>query len=152
MSLSFTIVAGPRQRSHSQVRVLRDSLPYFTVSDSRVTQPGGLWLAFSSPRTTRRAPMEVFDPASIRDLSSSTTLFCATYIASRRIHRKHVHFLAMDVCCCPEHASTGPLPSNGCPIVDRLCHGKVFVDSFPSNGYTCHNIFECNSLFHIVPY
>jgi hypothetical protein len=38
--LSFTIVAGPRQRSHSQVQVLRDSLSYFTVSDSRLPQPG----------------------------------------------------------------------------------------------------------------
>jgi hypothetical protein len=40
MGLSFTIAAGPRQCSHSQVRVQRDSLPYFTVSDSRLPQPG----------------------------------------------------------------------------------------------------------------
>jgi hypothetical protein len=33
--VSFTITAGPRQRSHSRVRVLWDSCPYFTVSDSR---------------------------------------------------------------------------------------------------------------------
>jgi hypothetical protein len=39
MGLSFTIAAGPCQRSHSQVRVPRDSWPYFTVSDSRLTQP-----------------------------------------------------------------------------------------------------------------
>jgi hypothetical protein len=39
--LLFTIAAGPRQRSHSQVRVPRDSWPYFTVSDSRLPQPGG---------------------------------------------------------------------------------------------------------------
>jgi hypothetical protein len=53
--LSFTIAAGPRQRSHSQVRVPWDSRPYFTVSDSR--------LPFPSPPTTRRATVEVFDPA-----------------------------------------------------------------------------------------
>jgi hypothetical protein len=41
MGLSFTTAAGPRQRSHSQVRVPRDSWPYFTVSDSRLPQPGG---------------------------------------------------------------------------------------------------------------
>jgi hypothetical protein len=41
MGLSFTIAAGPRQRSHSQVRVTRDSWPYFAVSDSRLPQPGG---------------------------------------------------------------------------------------------------------------
>jgi hypothetical protein len=32
MGLSFIIAAGPRQRSHSRVRVLRDSWPYFNVS------------------------------------------------------------------------------------------------------------------------
>jgi hypothetical protein len=31
--LSFTIAAGPRQRSHSRVRVPRDSCPCFSVSD-----------------------------------------------------------------------------------------------------------------------
>jgi hypothetical protein len=41
MGLSFAIAAGPRQRSHSRVRVPRDSCPYFTVSDSRLPQPGG---------------------------------------------------------------------------------------------------------------
>jgi hypothetical protein len=40
MGLSFTIAAGPRQRSHSQVRVPRDSWPHFTVSYSRPLQPG----------------------------------------------------------------------------------------------------------------
>jgi hypothetical protein len=40
MGLSFTISAGPRQRSHSQVRVPLDSRPHFTVSDSRLHQPG----------------------------------------------------------------------------------------------------------------
>jgi hypothetical protein len=39
--MSFTIAAEPRQRSHSRVRVPRDSWLYFTVSDSRLPQPGG---------------------------------------------------------------------------------------------------------------
>jgi hypothetical protein len=39
--LPFTIAAGPRQRSHSWVRVPRDSWPYFTLSDSRLPQSGG---------------------------------------------------------------------------------------------------------------
>jgi hypothetical protein len=38
MGLSFTIAAGPRQRSHPRVRVQRDSWPYFTVSVSRLSQ------------------------------------------------------------------------------------------------------------------
>jgi hypothetical protein len=39
--LSFTIAAGPLQRSHSRVLVPRDSCPHFTVSDSKLPQPGG---------------------------------------------------------------------------------------------------------------
>jgi hypothetical protein len=39
--LSFTVAAGPRQRSHSLVRGPRDSRPYIAVSDSRLPQPGG---------------------------------------------------------------------------------------------------------------
>jgi hypothetical protein len=56
--LSFTIAAGPRQRSQCRVRVPWDSRPYFTVSDLR--------LPFLSPPTTRRGTVEVFDPASTR--------------------------------------------------------------------------------------
>jgi hypothetical protein len=41
MGLSFTIAAGHRQRSHSQVRVPRDSEPHFSLSDSRLLRPGG---------------------------------------------------------------------------------------------------------------
>jgi hypothetical protein len=56
--LSFEYAAGPRQRSHSRVRVPLDSRPYFTVPDLR--------LPFPSPPTTRRVTVEVFDPASTR--------------------------------------------------------------------------------------
>jgi hypothetical protein len=41
MGLSFTIAAGPRQRSHFRVWVPLDSRPHFTVSDPRLPQPGG---------------------------------------------------------------------------------------------------------------
>jgi hypothetical protein len=40
MRLSFTISTDPRQHSHSQVRVPRDSRPQFTVLDSKLLQPG----------------------------------------------------------------------------------------------------------------
>jgi hypothetical protein len=56
--LSFTIAAGPCQRSHSLVRASLDSQPYFTVSDLR--------LPISSPPATRRVTVEVFDPTSTR--------------------------------------------------------------------------------------
>jgi hypothetical protein len=94
--LSFTIAAGPRQRSHFRVRVPRDSWPYFTLSDTRLSQPGGLgrvfifpknkvaqlyiprhWVLFSSLPTTRRATVDVFEPASTRgydDIKSKSRL------------------------------------------------------------------------------
>jgi hypothetical protein len=52
--LSFKVAAGPRQRSHTRLRVPWNSRRYFTLSDSR--------LPFSSPPTTHRATMEVFPP------------------------------------------------------------------------------------------
>jgi hypothetical protein len=55
---SFVYATGPCQRSLSWVQVPWDSRPYFTVSDLR--------LPFSSPPTTRRVTVEVFDPASTR--------------------------------------------------------------------------------------
>jgi hypothetical protein len=41
MDPKFTTAAGPRQRIHSQVRFPRDLWSYFTVSYSRLPQPGG---------------------------------------------------------------------------------------------------------------
>jgi hypothetical protein len=58
MGLYFVYAAGPCQRSLSRVRVPLDSRQYFTVSDLR--------LPFSSPPTSRRVMVEVFDPASTR--------------------------------------------------------------------------------------
>jgi hypothetical protein len=56
----FTIAAGPRQRSHSRVRVPWDFRQFFSASHSR--------LPILSPPTTRKATVKVFDPASTRDL------------------------------------------------------------------------------------
>jgi hypothetical protein len=56
--LSFVCAADPCQRSLSRVLVPWDLRPYFTLSDLR--------LPFSSPPTTRRVTVEVFDPASTR--------------------------------------------------------------------------------------
>jgi hypothetical protein len=65
--LSFTFAAGPCQRTHSRVRVPWDSRTYFTASD---------WgFPFSSPPPTRRATVEVFDPASTRDCLKSWIRF-----------------------------------------------------------------------------
>jgi hypothetical protein len=83
--LSFKIAAGPRQRFHSRVQIAWDLWPYFTVSDSRLPQIGGLysriyipsynpahWIPFSLPSTTRRVAVEVFKTASKRSFDSIT--------------------------------------------------------------------------------
>jgi hypothetical protein len=75
--VSFTIAAGSRQRSHSRVRVRWDSRPYFTVSDLR--------LSFSSPPTTRRVTVEVFDPASTRDAINSSGKVSCCNVSENRI-------------------------------------------------------------------
>jgi hypothetical protein len=76
--LSFTIAAGPRQRNHSRVRVprvlsqFRDSpnlegqVPVFISPRNRVVPNLRHWVPFSSSPTTRRATVEVFEPASTR--------------------------------------------------------------------------------------
>jgi hypothetical protein len=51
--LPFAFAAGPCQRRLSRVRVPWDSRPYFAVSDLR--------LPLSSPPTTRRVTVEVFE-------------------------------------------------------------------------------------------
>jgi hypothetical protein len=74
MGLSFKIAAGLRQSIHSRVRVPQDTRPYFTDSDSR--------LHILSPPTTRRATVEVFDPASTREC---TNYYIITCIYSREL-------------------------------------------------------------------
>jgi hypothetical protein len=58
LSLTRGLAAGAHQRSHSRVLVPWDSWSYFIISHSR--------LPFSSPPTTRRDTVEVFDPATTR--------------------------------------------------------------------------------------
>jgi hypothetical protein len=114
--LSFTIAAGPHQHSHSRVRVPLDSRPYFTVS-------------FSSPRTTRRATLEVFDPASTRDNSrlSSPEFFFITTLHEPNI--KHC-FQQYSYCC----VFTDPFLINGFFYCCMRVHfrGNLFTKPLPS--------------------
>jgi hypothetical protein len=106
--MSFIIVVGPRQRNHSRGRVPLDSRPYFTVSDSR--------LPSSSPPTTRRATVEVFDPVSTRDHTSNTQAWFPRYTTSEGTQQKHC-FQQFLYCVlrirCRVILFTEPLPSNG---------------------------------------
>jgi hypothetical protein len=85
--LSFVYAAGPCHRSLSRIRVPWDSRPYFTVSDLR--------LPFSSPPTTRRVTVEVFDPASTRRRLPFWSP--PTYKSTRRTE----YNLLIQQCLCP---------------------------------------------------
>jgi hypothetical protein len=97
--------AGARQRSHSRVRVPWDSWPYFTVSDLR--------LPFSSPHTTRRVTVEVFDPASTRVISPTNELWLFYKSQATRIWVT-ISSVSSVILCYPlarESVFTKPLPS-----------------------------------------
>jgi hypothetical protein len=79
MGLSSVYAAGPCQRSLSWVRVPCDSRSYFTVSDLR--------LPFSSPPTTRRVTVEVFDPASTRARLLTVSIYNPSARAPRETQR-----------------------------------------------------------------
>jgi hypothetical protein len=123
MGLSFTIAAGSRQRTHSQVRVPRDSQPHFVVSDSRLPQPGGsgpriyisqeqrepvmpsdTGLLFSSSPTARRATRDILNPPQI---SLNCRANCLQDNSSALTTQK-----TQRLCCCRD-VFTAPLYSNG---------------------------------------
>jgi hypothetical protein len=97
--LSFTIAAGPRQRSHSRVRIPWDSRPYFTFSDSR--------LPFSSPPTIRRVTVEVFDSASTRETVSRLINSRFVLLKTPRHGQHRKHRLQQFFCCCVTQLSHG---------------------------------------------
>jgi hypothetical protein len=104
MGLSFVCAARPCQRNLSRVRVPWDLRPHFTVSD--------LILPISSPLTTRRVAVEVFDPASTRVTACPSRPVMAAgplYIASARTAQK-TPLLTVT----PLFRVTQPLPSNDC--------------------------------------
>jgi hypothetical protein len=92
--LSFAIAAGLCQRSLSRVRVPWDSRPYF--SDSALRLP------FSSPPTTRRVTVEVFDPASTRGTSPSSSLVTSCSYRTDRVENTDsqlLHFCVLRIYC-----------------------------------------------------
>jgi hypothetical protein len=91
MGLSFVYAAGSSQHSLSRVRVPWYSRPCFAVSDLR--------LPISSPLTTRRVTVEVFNPASTR--VALNLWLSSRYIAAGRTTQKTV--CIVEVClpnCC----------------------------------------------------
>jgi hypothetical protein len=131
--LSFTIAAGPRQRSHSPAEFMttfyclifdtpptwRAKSPYLYPAGTE--WPGytpGHWVPFSSPATNRRATVEVFEPASKRnnpDCQESDLLYGWRFTAAQLV--SETNFLRLTVsnfifqlnaCCyCTSSLTTG---------------------------------------------
>jgi hypothetical protein len=122
MGLSFTIPAGPRQRSHFRVRVPYDSWPYLTVSDSR--------LPFSSPPTTRRV----------------WRIIAWTELTSRRTeYRSPSPTLRVLVCFIRCHGNVC-LASRWLAMDLFIAAGTFVTEPLPSNGHIRHNIMILSGL------
>jgi hypothetical protein len=107
--LSFVCAAGRCQCSLSRVLVPWDLRPYFTVSDLR--------LPFSSPPTTRRVTVEIFDPASRRvlsltELSWTELSFCNSEANQIEITTSNSSSVTASIRC-SWNVFTEPLSSNG---------------------------------------
>jgi hypothetical protein len=129
--LSFTIAAGPHQRSHSRVRVLWDSRTYFTVSDWR--------LPFSSPPTILRVTVEVFDTASTQDLSTNNSQL-STDNSFTRTYQKTVT-IVVEACV-----------QRRCIATALVC---LFRGIFLANGlyitiFIHVDVFECAYVFYAI--
>jgi hypothetical protein len=130
--LPFAVAAGLHQRSHSRVRIPWDSRPYFTVSDVR--------RLFSSPPRTRRATVEVFDPASTRECPNE---FTNELSFITRGEPKRDHHLELFVCHYLFHPMLRNISlSSHCLAMDSSacirCHGNVLTEQFSSNGRIRH--------------
>jgi hypothetical protein len=123
--LSVTIAAGPRQCSHSRVRVPWDSRPYFTVPDSI--------LPFSSPSTTRRATVGVFDPALTRDNLSLLNPWTETKSMRteyRSPHRTVSYYSVLSVAAETSEPLPSKLTSTSVAIpVFRQCLQRYFLST-----------------------
>jgi hypothetical protein len=117
--LSFVYAAGPCQRSLSRVRVPWDSRPYFTASH--------LSLPFSSPPTTRRVTVEVFDPASTRVADSQLKINPLRSLGANRTenYASNNSSIFARVRCLAMTVAAQYLPSNGCSS------GSLFVAVWP---------------------
>jgi hypothetical protein len=116
MGVSFTTAAGPRHRNHFQVRVPHGSWPYYTVSDSRLPQPGRLGPRLYIPQEQGGPvipPDTGFPFRRLLWLAGLRWMYWTppSYNSSVRTPRK------IRVTCYQECLFTGSLSSNGWPSI-----------------------------------
>jgi hypothetical protein len=156
MGLSFTIADGSRQRCYSQMRVPRDWWPYFTASDSRLLQPGGLGpriyisqiqggpvippvpgfcfrrlLRFAELRWRYSTPL----PHVNLNCQTSTLFFIAILRGPNRKHRLQQYLYFCFRIRCRGNIFTQPLPSNG----------RLLWLHYSDLQASCHNTISLNS-------
>jgi hypothetical protein len=152
IGLSFTIAAGPRQGGDSQVRVPRDSWPYFAVSDPRLPQPDGpghltyipqdqggpvispgIGFPFRRLLELGRATMEVFKPASTHPTYNSSARTTVENTVSSCTSIYLCWFFVVERCLfkirylCADVFICDPLPSNGSTRYIILCSTSYFL-------------------------
>jgi hypothetical protein len=76
------------------------------------------WVPFSSPPTTCRVTMKLFDPASTRGCLAMAAAL--RYIVSARAAQKTSLYHGVFSCCRGNNVSTELFPSNGCSTVACL--------------------------------
>jgi hypothetical protein len=113
---SFVYAAGLRQRSLSWVWVPWNLWPSFTLSDLR--------FSFSSPPTTRRVAVELFDPASTRMINSSQS---QSYFASGGLPQISPSWRRA-----PWDSRPGFFPQL------NTCDHSPYITSSLTRGWVCH--------------
>jgi hypothetical protein len=148
MCLLFTIAAVTCQQSHSQVRLPRDSWPHFTVSNSRLSQPGGPGPRIYIPQEQVGpviAPGTGFPFRRLLRLAGLRWRYSTppphgiienTIVSSRHYRTDHLentasqplHCCMLRICCLATGVFAEPLLSNGCLCwlhsswLEQICH------------------------------
>jgi hypothetical protein len=141
--LSCVYAASPRQRSLSRARVPWISRLYFTVSV--------LILPFSSPPTTRRVTVEVFDPAEEQTFIYSKHISRDHYPASilaRQSDLQKTHQWSLSTVVMSPRTRKTQLPlllrNLATDCLPRISlRGNLFTNPLPSNRCTCNNMLYC---------
>jgi hypothetical protein len=144
MGLSFTIAAGPRQHSHSQVRVPRDSWSHFTVSGSRLRQLGG-------PDPRIYIPQEQRDPVIPIDTGF---YFVASYDLQGygggirpRLHKGYLEVVKANICTTCLNIQKLYIVTTDCAYVLYIIHKiiiNISINSMKSLSETV-NLYLCLS-------
>jgi hypothetical protein len=130
--LAFGYAAGPREYSLSRVRVPWDSWPYFTVS--------GLRLPVSSPPTTRRVTVELFDPASTR--VNSRVRVRVRFTLRLVVYCQWVRLGALNTCGDSPYITSYLTREWVCHLQLRLALASAFILGPESRGTRDHNLLS----------